>query len=409
MEQPDPQFPDQHEPEWDPRHEDVLADQLAAYDQLRRRCPVAHSDYLGWSVLRHADVLTVAQDHDAFSNAVSAHLSVPNGMDPPEHTAFREVLDPYFTDEEMSTFEPACREVTRGLLHDLPRGTRIDLMEDFARPLALRLQSRWLGWPESLHEPLRDWTLKNHRATLARDREAMAAVALEFDSFIVDLLEHRRTLGEKARGNEEPGNEAPGNEAPDDLTTRLMREQVDSRPLTDPEIVSILRNWTVGELSTIAASVGIIVAFLARDPGVAERLRREPDLIPPAVDEILRIHPPLIANRRVTRCPVEVGAVEAGGRRIAAGERVTLLWASANRDEAVFGDPDEFRLDRDPEDNLLYGTGIHVCPGAPLARMELRVTVEELLSATTELTVVGEPSRATYPASGYSDLPLVLA
>ena len=379
---------EEHEPDWDPRHEKVLADQLSAYDELRRRLPVAHSDYLGWSVLRHADVVAAAKDHATFSNAVSTHLSVPNGMDPPEHTVFRQLIDPFFTDDLMAEFEPHCRAVARSLLDDLPHGSPVDLMEGFARPLALRLQSRWLGWPESLHQPLHDWTLKNHRATLARDREAMAAVALEFDSFIVELLDQRRRSGDQA---------------PDDLTTRLLHAQVDSRALTDPEIVSILRNWTVGELSTIAASVGIIVAFLARDHDLAGQLRAQPDLVAPAVEEILRVHPPLIANRRVTTRPVELG-----GRQVGADERVTLLWASANRDEAVFGDPDAFRLDRDPEHNLLYGTGIHVCPGAPLARMELRVTTEELLAATTGLALADEPTLATYPASGFSDLPLVL-
>jgi cytochrome P450 len=101
-------------------------------------------------------------------------------------------------------------------------------------------------------------------------------------------------------------------------------------------------------------------------------------------------------------------AVEIGGRKIAAGERLTLIWASANRDEAVFGDPDEFRLDRDPSQNLLYGAGIHVCPGAPLARLELRILMEELLARTRRIALVpGKPAvKAMYPASGFSALPL---
>jgi hypothetical protein len=124
--------------------------------------------------------------------------------------------------------------------------------------------------------------------------------------------------------------------------------------------------------------------------------------LPPAIDEILRIHAPLIANRRVA-----TRAVEFDGRRIDAGERITLIWASANRDEAVFGDPDEFRLDRDPALNLLYGAGIHACPGAPLARLELRVVVEELLGSRQIEPAPGSvPVRAIYPASGFSLLPL---
>jgi cytochrome P450 len=102
--------------------------------------------------------------------------------------------------------------------------------------------------------------------------------------------------------------------------------------------------------------------------------------------------------------------VELGGRELEPGERVTLIWASANRDEAVFGDPDEFRLDRDPSQNLLYGTGIHVCPGAPLARLELRIIMEELLARTRQIAFLPDkpPVRATYPASGFSSLPLLI-
>ncbi|HPO21182.1 MAG TPA: cytochrome P450, partial [Rubrivivax sp.] len=100
---------------------------------------------------------------------------------------------------------------------------------------------------------------------------------------------------------------------------------------------------------------------------------------------------------------------EFDGRRIEVGERISLIWAAANRDEAVFGDPDEFRLDRDPALNLLYGAGIHVCPGAPLARLELQLVFEELLRARRLRPQPGRaPLRAAYPGSGYSQLPLLL-
>jgi cytochrome P450 len=189
------------------------------------------------------------------------------------------------------------------------------------------------------------------------------------------------------------------------VTTELLHATVDGRLLTDEEIVSIIRNWTVGELGTIAASVGIVAHFLAMRPELQNRLRAEPSLLPAAIDEILRIHAPLIANRRVTTSPVMIG-----DRTIEAGQRLTLIWASANRDEAVFGDPDEFRLDRDPSQNLLYGAGIHVCPGAPLARLELRIALEELLARTSRMAVVPDkpPARAAYPASGFSSLPLTI-
>lgn len=375
---------------WDPRSPEVLTDQIAAYDEMRGRCPIAHSDFLGWSVFRHAEVLRILNDHRRFSNAVSVHLNVPNGMDPPEHTRYRAIVDRYFEPAIIDAFEPKCRGIARELVAGLPTGELVRMMSEFAEVFALRVQCAFMGWPESLHEPLRQWTKRNREATLARDREAMDAIALQFDGYISTMLDERRKAGDRA---------------PDDLTTALLRERIEGRPLSDEEIVSIVRNWTVGELGTIAASVGIIAHFLATNRQIQERLRAERALLPTAIDEILRIHAPLISNRRVSTHEVEVG-----GRQLAAGERLTVLWASANRDEAVFGDPDEFRLDRDPQDNLLYGAGIHVCPGAPLARLELRVLFEELLDGTARLDPVpGQDAvRAIYPGSGFAKLPLLV-
>jgi cytochrome P450 len=125
--------------------------------------------------------------------------------------------------------------------------------------------------------------------------------------------------------------------------------------------------------------------------------------VPAAIDEILRMDAPLIANRRIVREPVDVGDTH-----FAPGDRLSILWASANRDEAVFGDPDEFRPDRDPRLNLLYGAGIHVCPGAGLARLQLRAVVQALLEHVRSLAPVPgrPPVRALYPTGGYSTLPL---
>ncbi len=376
--------------DWDPRAQSVLDDHIAAYDELRPRCPVAYSELLGWSVLRHRDVVRVLDDPETFSNAVSQRLTVPNGMDGAEHAEFRRVNDSYFTADFMAAFEPHCRPIAANLVADFPRGVPSDFMADVAEVYALRVQSAFLGWPVELEEPLRLWTLKNRKSTLAQDRPAMAAIAVEFDGFIRDLLAVRREAGDAAR---------------DDITTRLLRERVWDRTMTDDELVSLLRNWTVGELSTISASVGILAHYLATHPAIQQQLRDDPSLIGAANDEILRLHAPLIANRRVTTRPVALG-----GRRLDAGEPVTVIWASADRDEAVFGDPDEFRLDRSPADNLLYGRGIHVCPGAPLARLELRVFVEELLGRTESLALEPNsiPPRAYYPGSGFAALSLTI-
>jgi cytochrome P450 len=379
---------DKVEPDWDPRSEEVLRDQRMAYDRMRERCPVAYSEFMHWSLFRHEDIDRALHDHETFSNVVSRHLSVPNGMDPPEHTPYRRIIEPYFAPERMDAFEPVCRDIVAALMRNALAGDEVELMADLAVPFAVRVQCAFLGWPTALHEPLIRWTDKNHEATIAQERQAMSELAREFEGFIDDMVEIR--LRTKAKPE-------------DDVTASLMHERVGERPLTHEEIASILRNWTAGEVGTISAAVGILVHYLARRAELQMQLRTDPSVLPVAIDEILRIHGPLVANRRTTTCPVEIG-----GRKIEAGERISLNWISANRDGRVFEAPDTFRLDRDPAKNLLYGAGIHVCPGAPLARMELRVVIEELLGRTTAIEPAPDksPTNAIYPASGFSTLPL---
>ena len=372
--------------DWDPTSETVQADQIAAYDDMRLRCSVAHSDYLWWSVFRHADVMRVLQDHATFSNAASNHLSIPNAMDPPEHTPYRKIIERYFTPEQVQLFEPVCRQRTETLVKQQPRNEAFELMGSLAQPFALQNQCAFMGWPDSLHEPLRQWVAENHAATRAGDRSAMARIATDFDGYIRQQLVERRDAGE---------------EAPDDVTNRLLHEKINNRSLSDEEIISIVRNWTVGELGTIAASVGILVQYLAEHSTLQSELRQQRADLPDAIDEILRIHAPLIANRRVTTCPATVGE-----RSIDAGERLTLIWASANRDESVFDDPDCYDPERNKTNNLLYGAGLHVCPGERLARLELRLIMESLLANTTRIVLDADspPKIARFPASGFESL-----
>lgn len=362
---------------------------------MRQRCPVAHSNYLGWSVFRHADVLAILNDPARFSNEVSSHLSVPNGMDPPRHTPFRKIIEPYFSEEAMRAFRPLLVKRVNTLFDAL--GGRlpatVEILETLGRPFALQVQCAFMGWPDSLHRPLARWIRDNHEATLSGDRERMAEVAVRFDAHIREQLESRRSLVASA---------VPSGEL--DVTGRLMRETVDGRPLTDEELVSLIRNWTVGELGTITACVGIILGFLADHPDVARQLRANPHDVAPAIDEILRLNAPLISNRRITTENVQLGE-----HSLAAGERITLMWASANRDETVFPEADRFRLNRNPADNLLYGAGLHVCPGAPLARMELEVFTATALARLKHLTPAPEGRHhAHYPAGGYEELWLTL-
>lgn len=373
-----------HAPDWNPQAPEVLADQRTAYDALRERCPLAYSDGQHWSVLRHADVMRVLLDHDSFSSAVSQHPAVPNGYDPPRHTAYRQALDGFFSPERLRHFEPACRELARHTVREALSLGDLEAHHEFALPFAVRVQSSFLGWPALLQDELLGWLQRSHAATRSGDRAQTMAVAQEFESFVERIRQARQDA------------------APDqDISTELMHTRVAGRPLDLRELASVLRNWTVGEVGTISASVGILLHWLASHPDWQQRLRQQPELLPPAIDEVLRIDGPLVANRRITSCPVTLA-----GRDLQAGERLSINWVAANRDPRVFGNPDEFRIDRDPRLNLLYGAGIHVCPGAPLARLELLVLMQELLAQTGNIALSPgqQPRRAIYPDAGYATL-----
>jgi cytochrome P450 len=360
---------------------------------MRRRCPVAYSQELGWSIFRHADVKRVLEDHESFSNAVSEHLSVPNGMDPPEHTIYRQMIEAYFSLDRVRAFTPTCRGISDQLISEAVRATgAVEVVSELATRFAGRVQCAFLGWPEDLHHTLIDWTQRNTMASRDGDREQLSRLANEFEAIVDKQLDQR-------------ADESTTHSA--DVTRMLMSERVYERPLSHEEISSILRNWTVGEIGTISASIGILLHHLALHPEDQRFLRDNPARLSGAIDEMLRVHNPLFSNRRVTRCPVNLG-----GHDIGPGERVTLHWISANRDEEVFEDASEVRFDRNLEqnaENLLYGAGVHVCPGAPLARMELEVFLESLLSQTSSwsLREGAVPVYASYPACGFEDLEVI--
>jgi len=334
-------------------------------------------------VFRHQDVVEILLDHETYSNATSRYLSVPHGMDPPEHTSFRAVVEQFFAPHRMATFEPVCRTLVARLVDDILRSSEAEVMESLALPYAAEAQCRFLGWPATLAEPLITWTHRNCSATFQQDRSALAQLASEFDALVEEQLESRRSR----RGTL-------------DITAELIDQSVGGRPLSRTEISSILRNWTAGEIGSLSAAVGILVQYLAEHVDLQNKMRSDLSRLPEAIDEILRLNAPLVANRRlVTREAV------IQGRTIPAGSHVSLMWISANRDGRVFDEPDKFRFGRDLGKNLLYGAGVHACPGAPLARLELRLIIEELLARTMEIRPLAgrPPVNATYPNSGYAE------
>jgi cytochrome P450 len=375
-------------PPWEPLSEPVLADQRAAYDRMRAACPVAESAR-GVTLFGHADVVAAAADPATFSSAASAHRMVPNSLDPPEHTAFRAIIDPFFTPERMAALEPRVRRIAHEIVGALPRGATVDAVTDIGYPFAVRAQADWLGW-QGIEDELLAWMAENHAATRSKDRSRTAAVAAAFDEIVLAQVRRRRQLRSAA---------------PKDPTTELLEVTVNGELLPDADIVSILRNWTAGDLGSIAAALGVVVHFLAAHAELQERLRAGQGNLAAAIDEMLRIDDPFLVNRRVT-----TAATRIAGFVLEPGTRIYLNWTSANRDERVFGDPDAYRPEEHAPQNLVYGTGIHACPGRPLATLELVVAVQTLLvmTARLELAADAEPVRETYPLGGWRRVPVRL-
>ena len=375
-------------PHWEPLSDAVLADQLHAYDRQRRACPLARSPR-GVSLLRHADVVAAAGDPATFSSAASEFRQVPNSLDPPEHAAFRAAIDPFFTPERMRRLEPRLHAIAHQIAGALPRGAAVDAVTELGCAYAVRAQAEWLGW-QGIEPELLAWMAANHAATRSKDRSRTAAVAADFDALVRAQVQRRRDAGAAA---------------PQDPTTELMQVTVGGRRLSDADVVSVLRNWTAGDLASMAAAVGVVLHFLATRADVQAALRADPAGLPAAIDEMLRIDDPFLVNRHVT-----TRATEVAGCALEAGTRIYLHWTSANRDEAVFGDPDAYRPQENAAHNLVYGTGIHVCPGRPLATLELVVLVRTLFELTQHIEpAAGDaPVRETYPLGGWARFAVVL-
>ncbi len=332
---------------------------------------------------RHADVVQIANDAATFSSAVSRFLQVPNGLDGAEHASYRELLDPFFAPARMAELEPKLRQVATELLTETHRQTMIEAVSTLGSSFAVRAMVAWLGWPADLEPRLLAWMDDNHEASRSGELVRTAQVADDFNQIIREVIGPRMLAAESSE--------------PHDVTDELIALINDGRPDATEILVSILRNWTGGDLGSIALCIGVIVHWLATH---AEHIADFRDLddaaLDRAIDEILRIDDPFVSNRRVATRDTEVS-----GCPMKAGQRVVLNWTAANRDPRVFGDPDAFDPEANAANNIVYGTGPHICPGRPLATLELRVFTRALLDAMQTIELAGPSERELPPVGGY--------
>ena len=236
-------------------------------------------------ISRHVDVVAAANDPDTYSSSVSRYLQVPNGLDGYSHRAARNLLDPFFSPDRMAALEPVIEAVAAEVMSTVPYGVEVDAVGELGARFAVQAQSRWLGWPAALEPVLLAWMDENHEAARLGDRMRMREVADSFDAIITQLVGGRR-----------------GPEPPDDVTTELVRlSDLSAATLSDDWLVSILRNWTGGDLGSLALCVGVIAYWLASHPEHQDDFRTATDReLDAAIDEILRIDDPFVSNRRVT-------------------------------------------------------------------------------------------------------------
>jgi erythromycin 12 hydroxylase len=346
----------------DTTDEPALLDWLAT---MRREHPVWRDRYGMYHVFRQADVQTVLRDPARFSSETSrlapSAKQVSRGMltqiDPPEHRRLRQVVSTAFTPKRVADLEPRIREITRRLLDAVPDDGGFDLVDALAFPLPVTVIAEMLGLPASDHPLFRTWAdrLFSMQVDDPSDPalgERVAAAMADIAAYLTARVQERRT--------------APT----DDLISALVEAGLDDEEAANFSLLLLL----AGHITTTVL-LGNAVRTFAEHPGVWEGLRADPATIPAAIEEVLRLRSPFTMAGRVT-----TEAVEIAGTTIPA-DRFVLVWMlSANHDERAFDDPEAFVLDRGIGGGAqtAFGHGVHFCLGAPLARLEARVALEEL-------------------------------
>jgi cytochrome P450 len=390
------QFPDR---DWDPLDPEAFRDAHATYADLRRRCPVAFTDRWGgfWTLTRYRDIVRVAGDARTFISSIQNLVpkSPRNGLsrkplasDPPEHGYFRRVLNRHFASERLTRLESAFRaQVVRFLEPLIARGEG-DAVSELAAHLPLRAICLWLDVPENDAEWIQQRSGRYVEALAMNDSTTASALSAELDDYARSLVATRKTQGYAADH---------------DAVSGLLATRIKGNQLPDEWIAGCIRMVIVaGDRSTTNGIAGCIEQ-VGRNRELQQQLRNESALIPAAVEEALRlISPSQVLVRTTTR------AVNIGGQQIEEGAAIAMLFSAGNRDPEVFPDPDTFVLGRNPNRHLAFGHGIHKCAAASLARLELRVVLEEMLARTGNWEICGPVTYNRWPEYGPATLPIRL-
>jgi cytochrome P450 len=361
-----------------------------------------------WAVTRHADVRHVLRTPQDYSSALGAtQIRDPDpadlpflrrmilNMDPPEQLRLRRIVTGTFTRRRLERFADVVRERSAALLGAAAGRGRCDLPREVTDDLPLQNLADLLGVPAADRALLLEWT---NRVIGYQDPEH-AHVVTDADgrpvnprspAMLADMFGYAEQLAERKRA-----------EPADDLMTALVEAEVDGQRLTDAELKMFFFLLVIAGNDTVRSALPGSVLALVQNPQAYRRLRAEPALLPSAIEELLRVHPPVLTFRRTAARDVELA-----GQAIARGDKVVVYHVSANHDERRFPDPFRLDLTRDPNDHVSFGQGPHLCLGAAFARLQMREFLTEFLRLPP-VEPDGEPRRLVSNfINGITSLPL---
>jgi cytochrome P450 len=373
---------------WDPLV--ALDDPYPVYRRLRDEAPVHHDERHDlWALSRFDDVQVAAKDWETFSTSQGGRgndlddtyqLFLPAGdlagVDPPIHTRLRAALRLAFSPSSLRLrFEPIVRRKVLELIDSFAGAGRADFARDLARPLPGTTMFSWFGFPEDDHPQLLAWF----------------GEMLERDAGVAALPARSLAGRDRMRAYMEDAAAQRRNAPRDDLMSHLVAAEAAGEISAD-ELLGASMLLFVAGITTTSGLISNSLLHLERFPEQRARMQADPAVIPAAIEELLRFDAPIQVLARTATRPTELH-----GQVIPAGGRVALIWASADRDERRWPDPDRLDIERAPQRHVAFGDGIHHCLGAPLARLEARIVFEELLPRIPDYVVSGPIVRIKTP------------
>ena len=341
-------------------------------------------------ILRHQDVREAARDWTTYSSDAPCRVPIPDEkdvrsvrqlpieIDPPAHTEYRKLVLPIFLRARGPGMKPAITSILDALIDRAVTSENIEVVREFSLPLQSHALACMLGLPDSEAERFVEWDRSVFRASGSESDQEKSS---RFDGYIEDALDQAsEKLARKADEKPEKGQEAHLGE---DFFTHLVRGKVFDRPLTRQEMVGYANLTFAAGRDTVIHYVSEALAYLADNPEELERIRADPSLIASALEEFARYFGPLTHIGRVLAKDTDLL-----GRSMKEDERVSLCWASANRDESIFEDSDELRIDRKPNPHIAFGYAAHRCLGAHLARLVMRGLLERLTDRVGRMEVL---------------------